>query len=48
MQSGLVGCNPWLERESLVQTFDEDLKCNVAEIRTLLDEVDTGVSEEEL
>jgi hypothetical protein len=28
----------WLGRESLVQTFDEYLKCNVVEIRTLLDE----------
>lgn len=30
----------WLGEESLVQTFDEDLKCNVDEIRTLLDELD--------
>ncbi len=26
----------WLGEESLVQTFDEDLKCNVEEVKTLL------------
>jgi hypothetical protein len=28
----------WLGRRDLFQTFDEDLKCDVVEIRTLLDE----------
>jgi len=38
----------WLGKESLVQTFDEDLKCDVVEIRTLLDEPDDIEEEEQI
>jgi hypothetical protein len=38
MTQYIVVSFPWLGRRDLFQLFDEDLKCNVAEIRAVLNE----------